>query len=104
MKAFERLTHKMPSLLMEATVLLIISLLALAGCTTAPPAPPTAEIPVAVPIDCHYPDPGPKPDLSAAAALTKTSTPQQVLTAMSAALAALAEDDARLRALMNHGR
>lgn len=74
----------------------------LAGCTTVP-ATPTVEIPVAVPIDCKYPVAGPAPDLSALAALTGNEPPQQIITIMSAALAALAEDDARLRALMNHG-
>lgn len=75
---------------------------ALAACSTVPPTP-TAEIPVAVPIDCHAPTAGPRPDLSALASLTKDSTPQLTIEVMGAALAALAEDDARLRALMAHG-
>jgi hypothetical protein len=91
---------------LESVILfLVVSfvLFFLSGCTTAPPPVPTAEIPVSVPIDCKNPDPGPKPDLTALASLTKDSTPQLTLTVMGAALAALAEDDARLRALMTHG-
>lgn len=96
----------LPARWIEACILLGVSLFVLCfivGCA-APVAVPTAQIPVAVPVDCKYPDPGPKPDLSALSALTTDSTPQDVLTVMGQALAALAEDDARLRALMNHGQ
>jgi hypothetical protein len=88
----------------DALMILAISLIAVlaTGCTTVTPTP-TASIPVPVQVDCHYPAAGPKPDLSALAALNKASTPQQTLTVMGAALASLAEDDARLRALMAHG-
>jgi hypothetical protein len=81
------------------TAICVVGLAMLGGCAS----PPVADIPVPVTVDCHYPDPGPKPDLSAMAALTKDSTPQQALTVMGEALAALAQDDARLRALMAHG-
>jgi hypothetical protein len=75
-----------------------VGVMILAGCATAAP------IIAPVAIDCRYPDPGPKPDMTALAALTKNSTPHDTLTAMGGALAALAEDNARLRALMAHGR
>lgn len=99
------MTRRIPDWVLEALILaLVFGFIAVmaTGCTTAPVAP-TASIPVIVPTDCRNPSPGPKPDLSAMAALTKDSTPQQTITVMGAALAALAEDDARLRALMNRG-
>lgn len=78
---------------------LILGTMCLTGCAVAPAAV-TADIPVAVPIDCHKPDPGPVPDLTVLAALKPGDTPQQVLQAVSDALATLAQDDRRLRALM----
>lgn len=75
--------------------------LLLGGCASAPPAP-TADIPVPVAIDCKVPDPGPKPDLTELAGLSSTSSPQETLTVMGAALESLAQDDARLRALLGH--
>lgn len=93
-----------PSRLKDITVIaliitLIVVTLCLAGCAL-PPASPTVDVPVAVPINCHAPVAGPKPDVTDLAALKRTDTPQRVITVMGAALASLAQDDARLRALM----
>lgn len=84
-------------------IAVIITLVVITGCLAGCAAPvpvPTAEIPVAIPIDCKAPSAGPKPDVTDLAALTRTDTPQRVITVMGAALKSLAEDDARLRALM----
>ena len=80
-------------------ILIAIAALALAGCAQVP-STATADIPVIAPLDCHKPDPGPKPDLSQLAALKPTDSAQTVLQAVQDALATLAQDDMRLRALM----
>ncbi len=95
----------LPDWLLEAVILGLVALFMViffTGCT-AVPATPTAKIPVPVAVDCKYPQPGPRPDLSALASLSGSEPPQQIISIMGAALAALAEDDARLRTLMNHG-
>lgn len=86
-------------LAIAAIVTLVVVVCCLAGCAV-PAAAPTALIPVAVPIDCKAPAAGDKPDVTELAALTRADTPQHVITVMGAALESLAQDDARLRALM----
>lgn len=92
---------KLQAVILALVIWAIIgAVLVLQGCALAPTTPREVDVPVATPIDCHKLDPGPLPDLGNLALLKPGDSAQHVLQTVQDALANLAQDDRRLRALM----